>query len=74
MSWTSARKGTRVAHEAPKDKRWVKEDEKALRAVEAIARPRTYAEELELAPVKRRLKIPGVDDEIETSHFWYSHH
>ena len=62
-----SKKGTRVAHEAPKDKRWVKEDEKALRAVEAIARPRTYAEELELAPVKRRLKIPGVDDEIETA-------
>ena len=52
--------------EVPKDPSWVAEDEKAARAVAALTAPRTYGEQLELEPVRRKLDIPGVDPDLET--------
>ena len=37
-----------------------------LLAVAALSAPRTYGEQLELEPVRRRLDIPGVDPDLET--------
>ena len=55
-----------VVVEVPKDPQWVAEDEKAARAVAALTAPRTYGEQLELEPVRRKLDIPGVDPDFET--------
>jgi hypothetical protein len=63
----SHQKGRRVVVEVPKDRAWMERDARAARAVEGLTRPRSYAEQLELEPVKRRLKIPGVDPDVESA-------
>ena len=55
----SRQKGRRVVVEVPKDRAWMERDARAALAVEGLTRPRSYAEQLELEPVKRRLKIPA---------------
>ena len=63
----SHQKGRRVVVEVPKDRAWMERDAHAALAVEGLTRPRSYAEQLELEPVKRRLKIPGVDPDVESA-------
>ena len=63
----SRQKGRRVVVEVPKDRAWMERDARAALAVEGLTRPRSYAEQLELEPVKRRLKIPGVDPDVESA-------
>ena len=65
--WIASRVGKlATVFEAPKDDAWIAEDAKAARAVAALSAPRTYGEQLELEPVRRRLDIPGVDPDLET--------
>jgi splicing factor U2AF subunit len=65
--WIASRVGKlATVFEAPKDDAWIAEDAKAARAVAELSAPRTYGEQLELEPVRRRLDIPGVDPDLET--------
>jgi len=65
--WIASRVGKlATVFEAPKDDAWIAEDAKAARAIAALSAPRTYGEQLELEPVRRRLDIPGVDPDLET--------
>tara|TARA_B110000977_G_scaffold1539_2_gene2161 strand:+ start:10083 stop:10748 length:666 start_codon:yes stop_codon:yes gene_type:complete len=65
--WLTSREGgKKTVIEVPKDEKWVEEDERAGKAVDALRAPRLYSEQMELEPVRRKLNIPGVDPDLET--------